>query len=229
MERDLLEAYLAEGLSLERIGALVKRHASTVGYWVRKHGLQAVNSDRNAPKGGIPRDALQALVDSGATIRGMARELDVSYSTVVYWLRRYELQTHRIGRHASHEPLPRVIERTCRHHGLTDHVLEGRGYYRCKRCRMERVAAWCRDAKKRLVVEAVGRCRLCGYDRCPAALEFHHLEPAEKSFGLSVRGITRSLAALRAEARKCVLLCSNCHAEVEAGVVALKQGATFPV
>jgi hypothetical protein len=31
-----------------------------------------------------------------------------------------------------------------------------------------------------------------------------------------VRGITRSLARLRAEAAKCVLLCANCHAEVEA-------------
>jgi hypothetical protein len=35
---------------------------------------------------------------------------------------------------------------------------------------------------------------------------------------MSQRGVTLSLARLRAEARKCVLLCGNCHAEVEAGV-----------
>jgi hypothetical protein len=29
----------------------------------------------------------------------------------------------------------------------------------------------------------------------------------------------KSLAAYRAEATKCVLLCSNCHGEVEAGLV----------
>ena len=34
----------------------------------------------------------------------------------------------------------------------------------------------------------------------------------------AARGVTRSLAAARAEAAKCVLLCANCHAEVEAGV-----------
>jgi hypothetical protein len=35
--------------------------------------------------------------------------------------------------------------------------------------------------------------------------------------------VTRALDAARAEARKCVLLCSNCHAEVEAGAVQLPR------
>jgi ribosomal protein L30E len=38
---------------------------------------------------------------------------------------------------------------------------------------------------------------------------------------LSRSGVTLSLDALRVGARKCVLLCSNCHAEVKDGVVAL--------
>jgi hypothetical protein len=80
-----------------------------------------------------------------------------------------------------------------------------------------------RKVKQILVDEAGGGCRLCGYDRCVAALHFHHLDRATKSFHLSQQGVTRSLAAARAEARKCVLLCSNCHAEVEAGVTALVQ------
>ena len=54
MERDLLEGYLEEGLSLRQIGALEGRDPSTVGYWVQKHGLKAVNSERNAPKGRFP-------------------------------------------------------------------------------------------------------------------------------------------------------------------------------
>jgi hypothetical protein len=54
-----------------------------------------------------------------------------------------------------------------------------------------------------------------------SALEFHHIDPATKEFGVSRSGVTRSIARSRAEARKCVLLCSNCHAEVEAGVVVL--------
>lgn len=48
-------------------------------------------------------------------------------------------------------------------------------------------------------------------------MEFHHLDPSKKEFTLSKRG-ARSLERLRAEVDKCVLLCSNCHAEVEAGL-----------
>jgi 5-methylcytosine-specific restriction endonuclease McrA len=120
---------------------------------------------------------------------------------------------------------PEVL-RTCRTHGVTPFVLEGRGYYRCKACRRQRVMDWRRRAKLRLVAEAGGRCALCGYDRYTGALHFHHVDPSEKSFGLSVRGVTRSIERLRAEAEKCVLLCSNCHAEVQWGIVELPTPST---
>ena len=71
--------------------------------------------------------------------------------------------------------------------------------------------------KQILVAESGGCCRRCGFAEHPAALQFHHVDPATKSFSLSVQGVTRSLAKARAEARKCVLLCANCHALVEAG------------
>ena len=57
-----------------------------------------------------------------------------------------------------------------------------------------------------------GKCEKCGYDKCMRALEFHHLNPNEKDFGLS-KNLSKSISALKAEADKCILLCSNCHAE----------------
>jgi len=62
---------------------------------------------------------------------------------------------------------------------------------------------------------------VCGYDRCIGALAFHHLDPRLKSFGMAAGGLARSLSKSREEVAKCVLLCSNCHAEVEAGLVSL--------
>jgi hypothetical protein len=59
---------------------------------------------------------------------------------------------------------------------------------------------------------------VCGYDRCIGALHFHHVDSAAKKFALSHRGVARSLAEARSEAEKCILLCSNCHVEVEAGL-----------
>ncbi len=91
------------------------------------------------------------------------------------------------------------------------------------RCRVDAVTRRRRKVKRTLVEEAGGACQLCGYDHCLAALEFHHLEPEEKVFQVSAR-YARSLDRARAEARKCALLCANCHAEVEAGVAVLPAG-----
>jgi hypothetical protein len=37
-----------------------------------------------------------------------------------------------------------------------------------------------------------GECSICGYNKCVAALEFHHLNPSEKDFTISAKGYTRS-------------------------------------
>ena len=75
--------------------------------------------------------------------------------------------------------------------------------------------------------EAGGCCAICGYDRCEWNLHFHHVDPSAKSFSMTM-GSGKSLAAYRAEAEKCVLLCANCHGEVEAGLVpSPPAGAVF--
>jgi hypothetical protein len=57
-----------------------------------------------------------------------------------------------------------------------------------------------------------GKCEKCGYNKCPDALEFHHLNPEEKDFEISsVRKY--DFALVQDELDKCVLLCSNCHRE----------------
>lgn len=68
--------------------------------------------------------------------------------------------------------------------------------------------------KSELIYIMGGKCQICGYNKCEAALEFHHCNPEEKEFGLS-NGNCRSLERDLQEARKCTLLCANCHREVE--------------
>jgi hypothetical protein len=109
----------------------------------------------------------------------------------------------------------------CPAHGMTRHVPRADGSFRCARCRSEQVAARRRRVKRQLVDEAGGCCELCGYDACLGALQFHHVDPGAKSFAISRRGVTRALSKAREEAAKCVLLCANCHAEVEAGLAQL--------
>jgi 5-methylcytosine-specific restriction endonuclease McrA len=126
------------------------------------------------------------------------------------------------GRHRIPPERPKYLELECRRHGWTTFIKRvDTGVYRCLKCRSAQVSEQRRRLKLRLIQEAGGRCQLCGYDRYAGALQFHHLDPAEKEFALSTRGIARSLSKARAEARKCVLLCATCHAEVEAGLASL--------
>ena len=65
--------------------------------------------------------------------------------------------------------------------------------------------------KKNTLIERLGgKCVRCGFDDHPAALEFHHKDPATKEFTISPN-MTRSIELLEREADKCILLCSNCH------------------
>jgi len=67
------------------------------------------------------------------------------------------------------------------------------------------------------------RCQMCGYSRCMDALEFHHLDPTKKDFGISSKGYTRSWEKVKEEIEKCFLLCANCHREVHADILQLPR------
>jgi transposase len=227
MDRETLASQLAAGRSIESIARAAGRPASTVAYWVNKYGLTSAHAERHRARGGIEPEELQALLDDGLSIRAMAARLNVSYTTVRHWLRYHGLSTPRARRLVETAPARAsgadTTEAFCPHHGLTVFVRRGQDGFRCRLCRTGAVQRRRREVKRILVAEAGGACVLCGYDRSLAGLHFHHVDPAQKSFALSRQGVTRSLAAARLEASKCVLLCSNCHAEVEGGTAQLPQ------
>ena len=113
-------------------------------------------------------------------------------------------------------------QRECRKHGMVVHYWaversSGYGRWRCRRCSGEAVLRRKQQVRRLLILEAGDRCQSCGYDRLRKNLHFHHLDPSEKEFGLT-SGNGKSLARFREEAKKCVLVCANCHGEIEAGI-----------
>lgn len=78
-----------------------------------------------------------------------------------------------------------------------------------------------RKVKEFAVQYKGGKCIICGYSKYAGALDLHHLDPKTKSFGIGDKGYTRSWEAVRNEADKCILVCANCHREVEAGITQL--------
>lgn len=73
-------------------------------------------------------------------------------------------------------------------------------------------ASCARKTKLKAIEYKGGKCIVCGYNKSIRALQFHHLDPTQKDFGIS--GTTKSFEKLKPELDKCVLLCANCHGEV---------------
>lgn len=72
-----------------------------------------------------------------------------------------------------------------------------------------------RARRKKIAVDAFGgKCCICNYNKCMAALSFHHVDAAQKDFQISK---PKSWEKFVAELKKCILLCSNCHLEVHHG------------
>jgi hypothetical protein len=101
-------------------------------------------------------------------------------------------------------------------------VLKGKQTKFCSRCCKNKAYNGCYDfqksrglkRKQQLVQKLGGCCAVCGYNRCLAALSFHHEDPCTKEFPLDLRNLSnRTWDRILAEAKKCTLLCLNCHIE----------------
>jgi hypothetical protein len=82
-------------------------------------------------------------------------------------------------------------------------------------------------AYKNIAVTAMGgKCKICGYNKHNCSLHFHHINPKEKDFNfnigenviLSTKQGQKRWKMIVKELKKCILVCSNCHAEIHYGV-----------
>lgn len=69
-----------------------------------------------------------------------------------------------------------------------------------------------------IILEIIGNysCKICGYDKCNEALEFHHIDPSKKEYEIKDLR-SHSKETLVKEIDKCILVCANCHREIHYG------------
>ena len=91
----------------------------------------------------------------------------------------------------------------------------------CTNCRNKKT----RNYRKNKIVEIMGgRCMICGYNKNNKALGFHHIEKDDKKFTIS-DNLSKSIAEIKKELKKCMLVCSNCHIEIHDNVEILNNFA----
>ena len=163
------------------------------------------------------------------SIAEIARAVDRSRATVRYWLAHYGFKTY-----AQQGRLQRAV------HPCSQSCREGDGYEGLSPARRHGVLArgsrllplqevshgpsqpaQAQDQARYSLQRPGDAARSAATTVASRALHFHHVDPSSKRFHLSMQGATRSLASARAEMAKCVLLCANCHAEVESGLLTL--------
>lgn len=80
----------------------------------------------------------------------------------------------------------------------------------------ENVCKFVKNRKTNLISLFGNKCCLCGFDEFQEALEFHHVDPSKKELSLS-SNVMVALDKQIEEARKCILVCANCHRGIHAG------------
>ena len=110
--------------------------------------------------------------------------------------------------------MDKIIIKECSVHGETEYRLRSDGRYRCGKCNTDAVVRRRQKIKQKAVEYKGGECEICGYNKCLAALQFHHMDDKQKDVHISHRGHSRSWERVKSEIDKCILVCANCHAEI---------------
>jgi len=173
----------------------------------------------------IDENELRKLyLDERMTQRALATHFECSQTTVRHYLAKYGIRRSRVRKYTRGDGA--YLPKPCTN---CKQVKEPEGFY--ARDKGRRLSSWCRRclidatlerqrALKRTAVEYKGgECQCCGFNTYVGALEFHHLNPAEKDFEVSKWPRKTMCDVIKAELDKCVLLCSNCHRMVHAGVL----------
>lgn len=94
------------------------------------------------------------------------------------------------------------------------HYQRNKEYYRARNMQRRQ---YCRRFVLR--VKSFACCSECGYDKHPAALDFHHKDGTKKQGNVASLISQGQISKVKAEMRKCVILCANCHRIEHSGIV----------
>lgn len=147
----------------------------------------------------MEKQELENLVQQGLSQRDIGDKLGIGQTAVRYWLAKYDLKT------------TKFFKCKC---GETNSEMFAKGRHTsCRKCRNKYQIEKFREYKRLAVEYKGGECEICGYNKCPGAMDFHHRDPSNKDpRWKNMR--TWTFRKIKKELDKCQLLCCRCHAEL---------------
>lgn len=190
------------------------------------------------------RDKIIQLRKEGLRYEEIKQRVNCAYSTISYHCKNAGIDSDNLNRQPSSDEIEKwqayydsgvsikdVAEKfnwcfaTIRKYLITRSRQKYNSYKEIKESRVRNVLSWRRRIRDELITYAGGKCRICDYDKCKRALEFHHTDPLTKSFTLS--SVSNSFESMRKEVDKCILVCANCHREIEDGLIKISKNGSM--
>lgn len=167
----------------------------------------------------ITKELLEDLLSSGLSTNEIGKQLGYSGAGIRYHMKKYELfSSHKSIQDKKKVPIidgKKECAKCYQILTIDNFNIKPSGAFTsyCKKCNHEVKYSILKRRKIEILNIFGNKCSICGYDKCKAALEFHHTNPNEKEFSLS-NAKTTNLDKLMLEMNKCILVCSNCHKEI---------------
>ncbi len=176
----------------------------------------------------MDKSTLENLIGQGLSTHQIATITNKSQTNIRHWLKKFNLKTTNKSFSQGYSCKERIIEngieyKICprcnnKKELKTNFYMKNNEWTHswCKACSNKNTVEWQRERKLEAIKYKGNKCVKCGYDKCPGALDFHHLDPSKKDFSIS-RKKNCSFETIKPELDKCILVCRNCHAELHFG------------
>ena len=168
---------------------------------------------------------LRKLSEDGLSIYDMARIYKKGYSTIRYWLLKFNIKTDE-GNSREFNKVNTEFKccQLCKITKTIDSFYNksgGRSRKYCKSCLNTYTQDRIRKVKIKMILYKGGKCEKCKLElenSHYSVFEFHHIDPNEKDINFKYIKMQK-WTKIKNEIDKCSLLCSNCHrithAEIE--------------
>ena len=222
--KEQYQELINKGLTSKQIAQQLGIGTSTAKGHIRDYGLKTIFKKERIP---IDKEKLENLIALNYSTYKIATALKCSQTNVRHWINKFGLKTITTTKYGNKTKKYLIgDEKICPK--CNRNLLVCKENFYIKKSGI--VHAWCKQCnnqityqkQKQMKIDAVkykgGKCKICGYDKYVGALDFHHINPDEKDFGISeLRSYTWD--TIKKELDKCICVCRNCHAEIHAGLI----------
>jgi len=164
-------------------------------------------------------EELRILSNNGSSIYDISKKYKKGYSTIRYWLLKYNIKTNDAKTRDINNKNKNKTEKPCvccnvikqNSDFYTTGGSRSRGY--CKTCLSKYHQDRIRKVKIKMVLYKGGECERCHLklnNSHYSVFDFHHLDPTTKDPNFD-RIKFQKWETIKNEIDKCELLCSNCH------------------